>query len=160
MICAAAAGVMMGFFYPQLQKAITPDFATAPLVPGKLTPYAALLLFAAGLVASNFILNTLFMRLRRLTYRDYFQGSARLHGLGLLGGAIWMAALASNVIASGVAGPAISYALGQGATLVASLWGVFIWREFRDAPAGVSRWIALMLGGYMAGLVLIGLATL
>jgi glucose uptake protein len=84
----------------------------------------------------------------------------RLHSLGFLGGGIWMAALTLNVLASGVAGPAISYALGQGATLVAAIWGVFVWKEFRAAPAGVMPLVALMFLGYAAGLALIGLATL
>ena len=79
---------------------------------------------------------------------------------GILGGAIWMTALGLNVIASGVAGPAISYALGQGATLIAALWGVFVWREFRDASAGTNRLIALMFAAYTVGIVLIGRSTL
>jgi glucose uptake protein len=99
------------------------------------------------------------MRAGGVGYRDYFRGSARLHATGILGGAIWMLALSSNVIASGVAGPAISYALGQGATLVAALWGIFVWREFRGAPAGTAKYLALMLAGYAGGLVLIGAAT-
>jgi glucose uptake protein len=94
------------------------------------------------------------------SYGQYFQGSPRLHSLGLLGGAIWMLALSLNVIASGVAGPAISYALGQGATLVAAIWGVLIWKEFRAAPKGTTPFIALMFLGYTSGLTLIGIATL
>ena len=70
-----------------------------------------------------------------------------------------MLALSFNVIASGVAGPAISYALGQGATLVAAIWGVFIWREFAAAPPGTGKWIAAMLLGYAVGLILIGGAS-
>ena len=47
-----------------------------------------------------------------------------------------------NLIASGRAGFAISYGLGQGATMIAAFWGVFIWKEFRTAPAGTlaARW--------------------
>jgi glucose uptake protein len=71
-----------------------------------------------------------------------------------------MAALSTNVIASSVAGPAVSYALGQGATLVAAIWGLFIWREFRAAPAGTDKYLGLMLAGYTIGLILIGAATL
>ena len=91
---------------------------------------------------------------------DYFRGSARLHSLGLLGGVIWMLALGFNVIASGVAGPAISYALGQGATLIAAIWGVAIWKEFRGAPAGVTPLLVMMFAAYSVGLVLIGSASL
>ena len=71
-----------------------------------------------------------------------------------------MIALGLNVIASGVAGPAISYALGQGATLIAALWGVFVWNEFKHAPAGTNRLITIMFAAYTIGIVLIGRAIL
>jgi glucose uptake protein len=157
---SVVAGCLMGFFYPQLLAAVSPDFSTRPLQPGLLTPYAALVLFAIGLLASNVVVNTIFMRAGKVTYGDYFRGSGRLHTLGFLGGCIWMVALCMNVIASGVAGPAISYALGQGATLVAAIWGVFIWHEFLHAPKGTWSFVGLMFAGYVIGLVLIGMASL
>ena len=89
---------------------------------------------------------------------NIFKVSARLHLIGILGGMIWMIALCFNVVASGVAGPAISYALGQGATLVAALWGLLIWREFRNAP-GTGPYLVLMLTCYTGGLILIGAAS-
>jgi len=158
-IYSAVAGALMGFFYPQLMRSISPNFNTAPIVPGMLTPYVALVCFGAGVLASNFLWNTIFMRTGHVTYGDYFRGSARLHAIGILGGVIWMLALSFNVIASSVAGPAVSYALGQGATLVAAIWGLFIWREFRGAPAGTNKYLGLMLAGYTIGLILIGAAT-
>ncbi|HBY63065.1 MAG TPA: multidrug DMT transporter permease [Solibacterales bacterium] len=157
---SVVAGCLMGFFYPQLSQAIAPGFNQGVIPPGALTPYTALLFFALGLVLSNFAVNTIFMRNAGLTYGNYFAGRAKLHSLGILGGLIWMLALSLNILASGVAGPAISYALGQGATLVAAVWGVFIWREFKDAPQGTTPFIALMFAGYAAGLALIGMATL
>ena len=159
LLCAILAGCTMGWFYPLLMRAISPDFTTRPIAPGMLTPYSALLVFGAGVIASNFIWNTISMRFGHVGYADYFRGSARLHGIGILGGMIWMLALSFNVIASGVAGPAISYALGQGATLVAALWGLLIWREFRAAPRGTGLFLGLMLAGYAGGLILIGAAT-
>ncbi|HTX37428.1 MAG TPA: hypothetical protein VME43_20510 [Bryobacteraceae bacterium] len=158
-LAAVAAGCLMGFFYPQLATSLSPDFSNAPIVPGFLTPYTALALFGAGLLASNFVWNAVFMRARSTPYADYFRGSARLHSLGIAGGFLWMIALCLNLIASGVVGPAVSYALGQGATLVAAIWGVFIWREFRGAPKGTGWLIALMFAGYGCGLALIGMAT-
>jgi glucose uptake protein len=157
---SAVAGCLMGFFYPQLLAAVSPDFSTRAIQPGLLTPYTALVLFALGLLVSNIVVNTIFMRAGKVTYGDYFHGRARLHSLGFLGGCIWMLALSLNVIASGVAGPAISYALGQGATLVAAIWGVFIWREFTGAPKSTWTFITLMFAGYVIGLVLIGTASL
>jgi glucose uptake protein len=156
-IFSAVAGCLMGLFYPQLMKAISPDFHT--IAPRMLTPYVALVGFAFGVLGSNIVWNTVFMKFGGVGYREYFRGRFKLHLLGILGGCIWMAALSFNVIASGVAGPAISYALGQGATLVAAIWGLVVWREFRAAPAGTSKYLALMLAGYTTGLVLIGAAT-
>jgi glucose uptake protein len=160
LVFSIIAGCLMGFFYPQLIAAVSPDFTARAIEPGLLTPYTALVLFAVGLLASNFVVNTIFMRAGKVTYADYFRGRARLHSLGFLGGCIWMLALCLNVIASGVAGPAVSYALGQGATLVAAIWGVFIWREFREAPQGTNVLIGLMFAGYVVGLILIGAASL
>jgi glucose uptake protein len=159
LIFSAIAGCIMGLFYPQLMRAISPEFNTAPIQPGMLTPYVALVCFGVGVLVSNVIWNTAFMKAGHVSYREYFRGSAKLHGIGILGGMIWMLALSFNVIASSVAGPAVSYALGQGATLVAAIWGLVIWREFRSAPAGTSKYLAMMLVGYTTGLVLIGAAT-
>ena len=151
-IFSGIAGCVMGFFYPQLMHSISTD-------RGGLTPYVALVFFGVGVLGSNFVWNTVFMRAGHVTYAQYFAGSARLHGIGILGGCIWMLALCFNVIASGRAGPAISYALGQGATLVAALWGLLIWREFKAAPLGTNKFVVLMLVGYTSGLILIGAAT-
>jgi glucose uptake protein len=159
-VYSVIAGCLMGFFYPQLMRSISPNFNTGNIEPGLLTPYSALVFFGIGLLLSNFIVNTVFMRAGKLQASDYFAGSSKLHSLGIAGGAIWMLALALNVIASGVAGPAVSYALGQGATLVAAIWGVAIWKEFRNAPAGVTAYLAIMFIGYSLGLALIGSATL
>jgi len=159
LLFSALAGCIMGSFYPQLMRSISPDFSKSAIQPGMLTPYVALVFFGAGVLASNLIVNAVFMRAGGVTYRDYFRGGPRLHLIGILGGAIWMIALSFNVIASAVAGPAISYALGQGATLIAAIWGVVIWRELDAGPKGTGRYVALMFAGYAAGLLLIGLAT-
>ncbi len=60
-----------------------------------------------------------------------------------------------SIIASGKAGPAVSYGLGQGATVVAALWGIYVWKEFDNAPAGTKPLLNIMLGLYIAGLVMI-----
>jgi glucose uptake protein len=159
-VFAILAGCLMGFFYPQLMRSISPSFNTSPILPGALTPYTALFFCALGVLVSNLAVNTIFMKAGGHTYAEYFAGTAKVHMFGILGGLIWMIALTLNVIASGVAGPAISYGLGQGATLVAAIWGVVIWREFSAAPPQTMRLVKLMFVGYVLGLVLIGLATL
>ena len=86
---------------------------------------------------------------------EYFKGGLRLHSIGVLGGIIWCIGMSFNIIAAGQAGPAISYGLGQGATMVAALWGVFIWKEFKDAPAGTNKLLTLMFIGFAVGIGLI-----
>ena len=160
LLFAIVAGLLMGFFYPQLMRSISPAFNTDPIHPGLLTPYTALLFFGLGVLLSSIPCNGVFMWSRHSRFADYLSATPRLHLPGFLGGMIWMVALGLNVIASGVAGPAISYALGQGATLIAALWGVFVWHEFRDAPAGTNRLIGIMFAAYAIGIILIGRAVL
>jgi glucose uptake protein len=154
-----AAGVLMGFFYSFVARAIA---ETAPvsggggLEAGKLTPYTALVLFSVGLVASNFVWNTAMM-LRPfsgspVSFRDYFKGTLRLHLIGILGGAIWNLGLGLSLVANHAAGPALSYGLGQGATMIGALWGVFVWREFRDGPRGTRGLLTAMFCFYLLGL--------
>jgi len=153
LIFSVAAGLLMGFFYPQLMRSMANE-------PGMLSPYGALLFFGIGVLVSSVPINGWFMRSRGSKFSDFTAARTALHLPGILGGMIWMAALGFNVLASSVAGPAISYALGQGATLIAALWGVFIWHEFRNAPEGTNRLIFITLAAYAIGLILIGLATL
>jgi glucose uptake protein len=90
------------------------------------------------------------------TYGEYFtKGNPRLHLVGLLGGFIWCFGMTMSLIASEQAGFAISYGLGQGATMVAAAWGVFVWKEFRGAPGGTGRLITAMFVLFIAGLATI-----
>jgi glucose uptake protein len=162
-LISIVAGVLMGFFYRFVAASMSADFID--LEPGKLGPYTAIVLFSAGLLASNFLWNTLVMMRPfagpPVPFGDYFaKGSPRLHLIGILGGVIWNLGMSLSIIAAGAAGFAISYGLGQGATLVAALWGVFIWKEFRGAPAGTSTLLALMFTAFVVGLTLIVAARL
>jgi glucose uptake protein len=157
LLLSALAGVLMGFFYKYVAASMISDFALPE--PGKLTPYTALVLFASGVLASNFLFNSVLM-LRPITGKPiaasrYFHGAFRDHAIGILGGLIWQTGMAFSILASGKAGPAISYGLGQGATIVAALWGIFIWKEFAGAAKSVYRELGLMLILYAGGLLLI-----
>lgn len=160
LLLAITAGVLMGFFYKYVAASIYTDFSIPE--PGKLTPYTALVFFAVGIVGSNFIFNGLLMRFpfsgTRLSARDYFKGSAKDHLIGIFGGSVWQLGMAFNIIASGMAGSAISYGLGQGATIIAAIWGIFIWKEFADASLKTIRNLYLMLALYLVGILLIILA--
>jgi glucose uptake protein len=75
--------------------------------------------------------------------------------MGIVGGSIWCIGMSFNIIASGTAGPAISYGLGQGATIVAAIWGIYIWKEFKNAPQGTNTLLNIMLLCYILGLGLL-----
>ena len=159
---SVAAGVLMGFFYQFVVKALATDF-TAP-EPGRLGPYAAIAVFSLGLFLSSFVWNTLAMRRpfdgEPVSGGPYWRAPAWVHLVGIGGGLIWNVGMTLSIVASGTAGPAISYGLGQGATLVAALWGVFVWREFRTAPPGTTILLGLMFILYVAGLGLLVAARL
>ncbi len=157
-IISIAAGVLMGFFYRFVAASMSENFIT--LEAGKMSPYSAVVVFSIGLLVSNFVWNSFVMAKpfvgEPVRYRDYLaKGDARLHSIGILGGIIWGIGMSFSIIAAGAAGFAISYGLGQGATMVAAFWGVFIWKEFKDAPAGTNRLIALMFTSFIVGLALI-----
>ncbi|NJC25639.1 glucose uptake protein GlcU [Lewinella antarctica] len=95
----------------------------------------------------------------KVTYGDYFKlGTPKLHLIGIAGGVIWCLGFVLNMIAAGEAGFAISYGLGQGATMVAAIWGIFVWKEFRDAPRGTNKLIGLMFFLFISKLSLIIMA--
>jgi glucose uptake protein len=160
---SVVAGLLMGYFYRFVAASMSTDFAR--LDQGKLGPYTAIVIFSLGLLLSNFLWNTIVMAKpfvgAPVPFGDYLsKGTVRLHLVGIVGGMIWNLGMALSIIASGVAGFAISYGLGQGATLVAALWGVFIWKEFRGAPEGTNRLLTLMFASFVVGLALIVAARL
>lgn len=154
-ILAAVAGTLMAFFYRFVAASMDLENFAAPAA-GKVTPYTAIVIFSLGVLASNFIFNTLVMRKpfvgEPVTYKQYFAGNFKTHLVGMLGGAIWCLGTAFSYIASGKAGAAISYALGQGAPLIAAIWGVFIWKEFKGANRQVYTLLGIMFVLFVAGL--------
>jgi len=158
LVLSIIAGVAMGFFYRFVASSMATDFANPEI--GKLTPYTALVLFSVGLLVSNIVFVTLIMYKPftgdKVAPLDYFKkGNPKLHMIGILGGIIWSIGMSLSILASGEAGFAISYGLGQGATMVAAFWGVFIWKEFKDAPAGTNKLLNIMFLFFIVGLVMI-----
>ena len=151
------AGVLMALFYRFVASSMVTNFE-APEA-GKLTPYTALFFFAIGVLISNFLFNYIIMKKpfegKPLSFQDYKKGSLGVHLTGVLGGLIWNIGMSFSIIASGKAGFAISYGLGQGATLIAALWGVFVWKEFKGASKSVNMLIFFMFLLYLVGLALL-----
>ena len=158
---SVVAGVLMGFFYRFVAASISTDFTNPEA--GLFTPYSAVFVFSIGIFLSNFLWNSYFMykpfKGGPVSYKDYFlKGDLKLHMIGLLGGIIWCLGMSLSMIASEKAGFAISYGLGQGATMVAAAWGFFIWKEFKGTPKRTYTLIWLMFLCFIVGLMLIILA--
>ena len=157
-VVSIVAGILMSLFYPFVASGMDLVDFVSPAA-GKMTPYTAFVLFSAGILISNFIFNTVLMKRplegAPLTYSEYFRGNFNVHLVGILGGSIWAIGYLSNLLAAGKAGPAISYGLGQGATLVAALWGVLVWREFKNAPSGTMVYVVGMFILFILGIGLI-----
>ncbi len=149
------AGLLMSFFYRFIAASMDLENFQSPAA-GKMTPYTAVFIFSIGIFLSNFLFNTILMRKpfqgMPTNYNEYFKGNFSTHMVGILGGLIWGLGNSFNLIAAGKAGPAISYGLGQGATLVAALWGVFIWKEFKNSPKETNTFLLLMFIFFILGL--------
>ncbi|MGZ3767368.1 MAG: GRP family sugar transporter [Mucilaginibacter sp.] len=154
-VISLVAGLLMSFFYRFIAGAMDLGNFIHPAA-GKMTPYTAVFVFSIGIFISNFLFNTLLMKRPidgpPVNYKQYFSTRMPTHLVGVLGGLIWGLGNSLNLIAAGKAGPAISYGLGQGATLIAALWGVFIWREFAHAPKSINVYLFLMFLFFVAGL--------
>ncbi|MFZ5999225.1 MAG: GRP family sugar transporter [Bacteroidota bacterium] len=159
-VLALLGGLLMSFFYRFIASAMDLNDFHQPAA-GKMTPYTAVFIFSLGILASNFVFNSIIIYKpfagAPTQYKDYFMGKISNHFVGILGGMIWGVGNSFNLIAAGKAGPAVSYGLGQGATLVAALWGVFIWKEFKGVQ-GTTALLAIMFAMFVTGLTLLVIA--
>ena len=161
-VLSLVAGLLMGSFYPLVARAMTgTDFQPAP------GPYAIALFFAIGVVISTIPANLILMAKPLdgkppVAMKGYWDALLRWHVAGLIGGVIWCAGAVANFLGSGAhkVGPAVSYSIGQGATMVSACWGVFVWHEFAGAPPAAKRLLVLMFLFFLLGLCAIALAPL
>ena len=151
------AGLLIAFFYGLVVKSLDNTFVAGGT--GTLTPYTAVFFFSIGIFVSTIFFNPIFMARpvsgEPVKMKEYWKGSFRTHFTGVLGGFIWMLGMVVSFMAVGAANPAIAYALSNAAPVVAILWGLFVWKEFKDAPKGTSTLLLIMFICYLVGLVLI-----
>jgi glucose uptake protein len=154
-----ACGVLLGLFYPCATKSFTG--------PNALGPYTLVFVSTLGALLCNIPVNYYLMKRPidaspPLFMGNYFGGRNAFHWLGLLGGVIWCLGTVLNLVAANahIVGPAVSYAVGQGASMVSAVWGVFVWREFTQAPAGARTQLGLMFLFFIAGLAAVALAPI
>lgn len=159
LVISLVAGLLMGSFYPFVSRSMSGAGA-----PG---PYAATVFFVAGVALCALPFNYLLMRRpldgsAPVSLRGYTEARAAWHGWGLLGGVIWCTGATFNFVASQthIVGPAVSYSIGQGATMVSAVWGVFVWKEFSAAPRQARTYLTWMFVLFVCGLTAIALAPL
>lgn len=160
-VLSLASGILMAAWYPLVELGKRGDLA--------LGPYTAAFCFAVGVLITTPVYSVFFMRLpvegREVEFKEYFRARPVHHLIGLLGGLIWTVGTIANFAASSApasvnVGPAIAYALGQGAALISTLWGLLVWREYKGAKPLVIALVALMLLLYVGGLGLVAIAPL
>ena len=161
-ILALIAGIVMSFFSSFVMRGMGNVTGEVPFVHPYATPYTASVIFTLRVFLSNILFNSIVMKKpfvgEPVTYQQYFAGNAKTHLVGMLGGAIWCLGTALSYITSKAAGPAVSYALGQGAPMIAAIWGVFVWKEFKGSNNKVYGLLGLMFLFFIAGLSLIVVA--
>jgi glucose uptake protein len=154
-VISLLAGLLMGSFYPFVSRSMAGHHA--------LGPYAITLVFAIGVALCAIPVNYLLMRRPLIgsgvSMRGYWTARASWHGWGIVGGGIWCTGAVFNFVASRahIVGPAVSYSIGQGATMVSAAWGVFIWKEFAGAPKRSQTLLVWMFVFFLCGLTAIAL---
>lgn len=158
-VISLIAGALMGCFYPFVAASMTGL--------GSVGPYAAVFYFVLGVAACAVPFNWVLMHKpldgrEPASMREYFRAPAPFHLWGILGGAIWCTGAVLNFVASEahLVGPAVSYSIGQGATMVSACWGVFVWHEFSGAPAKSRMFLGWMFALFLCGLTAVAVAPL
>ena len=154
-VTCVISGVLMGIWAPFVAHALT---------QGKtLGPYSIAVFLTLGALLSCSIWNVYFMKKplvgEPVNFPDFFRGPASGHILGLLGGGIWGTGMVFNLVAANFTGVAISYAIGQSAPMVAALWGVLAWKEFRGADKKAYVYLTLMFVFYLLAILVISHAN-
>ena len=154
-VTCIVSGVLMGLWAPFVAHAMTKG--------NTLGPYSTAVFLTLGALLSCSIWNVYFMKKplvgEPVNFADYFRGPASGHVLGLLGGAIWGTGMVFNLVAASFTGVAISYAIGQSAPMVAALWGVLAWKEFKGAGSKAYVYLLLMFVFYGLAIALVARAN-
>ncbi len=154
-ITCIVSGVLMGLWAPFVAHAMTTG--------NTLGPYSIAVFLTLGALLSCSIWNVYFMKKplvgEPVNFSGYFRGPASGHVLGILGGVIWGTGMVFNLVAASFTGVAISYAIGQSAPMVAALWGVLAWKEFKGAGSKAYVYLLLMFVFYALAIALVAHAN-
>jgi glucose uptake protein len=156
-VISIISGLLMRCFYPFVARAMSGSDA-----PG---PYAISIFFVIGVAICSLPVNYLIMRkpldrAEPVSMSGYSLAPLKWHAWGIVGGLIWCTGAVLNFVASRahLVGPAVSYSIGQGATMISAAWGVFVWHEFSSASRRSKGFLVWMFALFLLGLIAVSLA--
>jgi glucose uptake protein len=158
-ILSVISGIAWGFFFPLIDSSRSGDSGVGP--------YGVVGLIGGAMFLSTLLYVPFFLNFpvqgQPVQMRIYFQGTKKQHFWGIFGGILWTVGLLAVLLEGGApaparTAPALASILTFGAPVLAILWGMFAWREFKASPQGVKLLHFGMLFLFVAGLTLISLA--
>jgi glucose uptake protein len=151
LVLCGVAGLLISVPGPLVARAFT---GARPLAS-----YGVMLLFTLGALVTATVMLPILMRRPvqgpPVRWNDYVQGSRWNHAMGYAGALVWATGSMLNFIGAEKVGVALAVAIGQANPLVAALWGIFVWKEFRDAGKKSHWLLGAMFVLYLLGLVIL-----
>ena len=153
------SGVAWGFFFPLVETSRSGENGVGP--------YGVAGLLGTGLLFSTLLYVPFFVNFpvqgEAVQVRAYFKGTKKQHFWGIFGGIVWAVGLVAALVEAAApipvkTAPALASGLIYGAPLLAVLWGMLAWREFKGAPQNVKMLQFGMFVLFLAGVALISLA--
>ena len=99
-------------------------------------------------------------RQKSIGFEEYSRAKLGWHGWAILGGLIWSTGTVFNLVVANSPkfSVAIAYTLGQCAPVIAAIWGIFVWKEFRNSPKRSYGCLGLMFILFIVGILLVACA--
>lgn len=153
-------GILMGFVPSIASRGIGGELG--------LGPYAAILMFAIGIIISTIFFNFYFVNISieggPIGFKGYFRGTPGQHFLGFASGAVLTlgllcALLARSVPRSAGVEPALLTAIPVASVFLAVLWGVAAWKEFAKASSGSRTALSAAILLFACGLALFSVSV-
>ena len=155
---AICGGLLMGLVSGIGQMSRLPEIG--------LGSYSYIFVFTLGMFISTFVFNLYFMNLpvqgQSIQFFRYFQGGWKVHGLGILGGAVFaVGTLAALLMAAAPVadspGTLMQYLLTHGSPVLVAGLGLLIWKELATSPTARGL-VGIAAAVYVAAVALLGSA--
>lgn len=160
LVMAALGGLVASAHYPLVVTARTGDNGVGP--------YGLGLFFAVGLLFSTFLFNLFFMNLPvqgdAIEFSAYFQGKAKSHWMGIIGGMLWFGGFISLLVVARAEGrnavpPVELRAVTFAAPIVGVLTGLTRWKDFKGAEGKLRTFLMVALVLLVIGVALLSLSA-